>query len=379
VSDAWLLPEYVEDVLPPQAVRLESLRRGMLDLFRSRGYALVVPPLVEHLDSLLTGVGSDLDLKTFKLVDQLSGRLLGVRADIAPQVARIDAHLMNHEGVTRLCYAGEVLTTLPLAMTHSREQLQVGAELYGHAGVEADVEIIGLAVAALGLAGLEGVRLDVGHVGAFTELSRLAGFDTRTHGAVFRALQAKDLPELKALVRSAPPLVAAALVALPELYGDAGILDEARSVLPASAGVSAVLDALAVLARDLGTLGIPVGFDLAEVRGAGYHSGVVFAAYAHGYSAAVALGGRYDNVGAAFGRARPATGFSLDLREIVAGLSSAEAADAVFAPRDGGAGLKEKVAALRGAGQAVVVCLPGETPPVGSLRLASRGNGWEIE
>jgi len=319
---AWLLPENVEDVLPPQAWRMEDMRRALLDLFRSRGYQLVIPPLMEYLDSLLTGVGADLDLKTFKLVDQLSGRLMGVRADITPQVARIDAHLLAANAVNRLCYAGSVLHTQSAGFHRSREPIQIGAELYGEAGAEADLEILTLMLQGLSACGVKTVQLDIGHVGAYRALAQEAGLSGDIEHQLFGALQTKDGSAVAVLTAGLPVALRDAFAALPQLYGDRSMLAEARARLPRLAAVDAALDMLAAL--DQGLSGVEVAYDLAELRGYGYHSGVVFAAYTGGRSHAIAQGGRYDEVGRIFGRARPATGFSLDLRELVIASSGAQ-------------------------------------------------------
>ena len=319
---AWLLPENVEDVLPPQAWRMEDLRRAVLDLFRSRGYELVIPPLMEYVDSLLTGVGADLDLKTFKLVDQLSGRLMGVRADITPQVARIDAHLLTANAVNRLCYAGSVLHTQPDGFHRSREPIQLGAELYGEAGPQADLEILTLMLDALNSAGVQAIQLDIGHVGVYRALALEAGLNGDTEHQLFQALQAKDSSAVASLTASLPTALRDAFAALPQLYGARTVLTEARGRLPRLDSVTAALDTLDTLERGLDALHIEAAYDLSELRGYGYHSGVVFAAYTGGRSRAIAQGGRYDEVGRVFGRARPATGFSLDLRELV--VASAE-------------------------------------------------------
>ena len=314
---AWLLPEHLEDVLPPQAWKMEGLRRTLLDQFRARGYHLVIPPMIEYLDSLLSGAGTDLDLKTFKLVDQLSGRLMGVRADITPQVARIDAHLLGHNPVNRLCYAGSVLHAQPDGYHRSREPIQLGAELYGETGAQADLEIIQLMLDGLAAAGLGQLQLDLGHVGIYRALARVAALNGESEQALFRALQSKNASEVAALTQSIAPQYRDAFLALTELYGDAGILQLARQRLPALPELGRALDDLTAMAAGLTGRGVEVAFDLAELRGYGYHSGVVFAAYSTGRSRAIALGGRYDEVGRIFGRARPATGFSLDLRELV--------------------------------------------------------------
>ncbi|MBM3354440.1 MAG: ATP phosphoribosyltransferase regulatory subunit [Betaproteobacteria bacterium] len=311
----WLLPEHIEDVLPAEAARLEALRRAILDLFAARGYELVMPPLLEYLESLLTGTGHDLDLRTFKLVDQLSGRMMGLRADITPQVARIDAHLLNRKGVTRLCYCGSVLHARPATPTALREPLQIGAEIYGEAGIAGDLEIQKLLIRALSLAKVKGVRMDIGHVAVFRAIVRAAGIAGDQERELFEALQRKDLPELRKLARRVGGRTRQALLLLPELYGDARVLALAVRRLPALPELTRALATLRALAR---ACTIPASFDLAELRGYHYHSGVVFDAYCDGVAGPVARGGRYDEVGKAFGRARPASGFSIDLRELAA-------------------------------------------------------------
>lgn len=315
---AWLLPENVEDVLPPQAWRMEDLRRGLLDLFRARGYELVVPPLMEYVDSLLTGVGMDLDLKTFKLVDQISGRLMGIRADITPQVARIDAHLLAANAVNRLCYAGSVLHTQPDGFHRSREPIQLGAELYGEAGASADLEILTLMIDALHAGGVQDIQLDIGHVGVYRALAAEAGLNGEVEHQLFQALQTKDNSAVAGLTAALPSELRAAFAALPQLYGPRAVLTEARQRLPQLPAVTQALNTLDTLDRGMAERRIEAAYDLAELRGYGYHSGVVFAAYTLGRSRAIAQGGRYDEVGRVFGLARSATGFSLDLRELVA-------------------------------------------------------------
>ncbi len=309
----WLLPEHIEDILPAEAMRIEFLRRCILDLFFENRYELVMPPLIEFTDSLLTGTGHDLDLRTFKLVDQLSGRMMGVRADITPQVARIDAHMLNRKGVTRLCYCGSVLHTRPLTPDATREPIQIGAEIYGHAGIESDLEIQGLLCQGLAAAGAKGARMDVGHVAVFRSLVQSAGIGAELEGDLFEALQKKDAPSLKGLTKKLDAKTRAALLLLPELYGDAAILEVADKRLPNLPGLQKALTTLRALAK---ACPIPVSFDLAELRGYHYHSGVVFDAYCDGVAGAVARGGRYDEVGKAFGRLRPATGFSIELRSL---------------------------------------------------------------
>jgi ATP phosphoribosyltransferase regulatory subunit len=309
----WLLPEHIEDILPGEAMRIEILRRRILDLFFKSRFELVIPPLVEFTDSLLTGTGHDLDLRTFKLVDQISGRMMGVRADITPQVARIDAHLLNRKGVTRLCYCGSVLHARPAGPGATREPIQIGAEIYGHAGIESDLEIQALLCSALKAAGAKGLRMDVGHVAVFRALVRAANIDHEREVELFEALQKKDVPTLKNVARKLDAKTRGALLLLPELYGDVSVLRIAEKKLPRLPELQKALKTLEALAR---AAPIPLSFDLAELRGYHYHSGVVFDAYCDGVTGAVARGGRYDEVGKAFGRSRPATGFSIELRSL---------------------------------------------------------------
>jgi ATP phosphoribosyltransferase regulatory subunit len=317
----------------------------------------VMPPMLEYLESLLTGAGQDMDLRIFKLVDQLSGRTMGVRADMTTQVARIDAHLLNRASVTRLCYAGSVLHTRPSGLHATREPLQIGAEIYGHAGLEADAEIQELALASLAFAGISQVRLDLCHVGV---LRAIIANDTKAQQSeadLFTLLEAKDIPGLKALVQNFDSVTSEALLALPGLYGDASIIQRARQVLPKAPGIARALDELDLLIKQAGTASVTV--DLADLRGYHYHSGVMFAAYVPGLPNAVARGGRYDHVGEAFGRARPATGFSMDLRELARLLPGAERKRAIRAPWGTEAALRQKIAELRKAGEIVIQSLPG--------------------
>ena len=325
----WLLPENFEDILPPQAQRIDGMRAKLLGLFRVHGYQLVIPPMLEYLESLLTGTGHDLDLRTFKLVDQLSGRTMGVRADITPQVARIDAHLLNRRGVTRLCYAGSVLLTRPRGLDSTREPLQIGAEIYGHAGIESDLEIQQLLIDSLAACGVSGARLDIGHVAVFRAICRHGGVGAELESELYEVLEGKDLPALRVVTKPLPKATRNALLALPELYGDGTILERAGRALPKYPQIKAALRDLKVLSR---SGRIPVSVDLADLRGYHYHSGVVFAAYAPGVANAVALGGRYDEVGKAFGRARPATGFSMDLRDLARIAPQEAGAAAIGAP-----------------------------------------------
>ncbi|MDX9707047.1 MAG: ATP phosphoribosyltransferase regulatory subunit [Azospira sp.] len=377
----WLLPEHLADALPQEAAAIERRRRAVLDLFRVHGYELVMPPLIEYLDSLLTGSGQDLKLRTFKLVDQLSGRTLGVRADITPQVARIDAHLLNRQGVARLCYCDSVLHTLPASIGASREPIQIGAELYGHAGHEADLEIIRLMAGALAAAGAPAARIDLGHVGIFRALAEAAGLDDGAVDVALSLLQDKDVPGLESFCTGFAEPYRAAFLRLPTFYGGIEVLDRAARELPSLPAIDAALTTLRTLARAMPDL--PLSFDLADLRGYHYHNGVVFAAYHPACAGAVALGGRYDGAGRDFGRARPATGYSMDLR-VVAQLSPlVPEAGAVLVPHAGDdAALAAAIAALRAGGEVVVEQLPGQVPPEGPLCdrcLVVRDGQWVIE
>jgi ATP phosphoribosyltransferase regulatory subunit len=309
----WVLPEYVEDILPAEAMRIESLRRKILDLFFENRFELVIPPLLEYMDSLLTGTGHDLDVRTFKVVDQYSGRTMGVRADITPQVARIDAHLLNRKGVTRLCYCGSVLHTRPASPGATREPIQIGAEIFGEPDVAADLEIQRLLCEALELAGARNARLDIGHVAVFRAIVRQAKVAPEAESELFEALQKKDVSALRALTKKFSASTRDAVLMLPDLYGGTEVLDLAEKKLPAIDSLRKALKTLRALAK---ASPIQMSFDLAELRGYHYHSGVVFDAYCDRISGAVARGGRYDEVGKAFGRSRPATGFSIDLRSL---------------------------------------------------------------
>ncbi len=377
----WVLPDHIQDVLPAEADRLEGLRRRLLDAFRGHGYQLVMPPLLEYLDSLTTGSGQDLKLRTFKLVDQLSGRTMGVRADMTPQVARIDAHLLNRRGVTRLCYCASVLHTLPSTLTATREPLQLGAELYGHEGLEADIEIIRLLAEVMRIAEVPASRIDLGHVGLFRILAARAGLVPEREEELFDLLQAKDVPGLRDCLAGVADPWRGALLALPGLYGGVEVLDKAAALLPGDAGIARALAELRDLARALGEL--PVSFDLADLRGYHYHSGIVFAAYGEGSPAALALGGRYDRLGAAFGRGRPATGFSLDLRELALLAAGVPPRGAVLAPAEDDAALAEAIAQLRAGGEIVMTGLPGHEGTwieAGCDRQLTRRDGrWVVE
>ena len=365
MKNRWLLPEGISDLLPDAAQDLEGLRRAMLDTYCRHGFELVLPPLVEYLDSLLIGSGGDLDLKTFKLVDQLSGQSLGVRADITPQVSRIDAHLLQQRDINRLCYAASVLRTRPSGQEGSREPIQIGAEVYGHAGIEADIEVIDLLLQSLALAELGPVRLDINHLGlASLLLAELEGVDEE---AVLQLLQARDLPSLRELLApwSQQP-AAAALLALPECFGPAeSAMARARTVLASWPQATPHLDALDAvlgslrLARHAGHVSLAI--DLADVQGFRYHTGLGFAAYVEGHARAVGRGGRYDGIGAAFGRGRPATGFSLDLRELVELRRDRHTPPAIIvAPWSDDPALLAFIDTLRAQGETVLQLLPGQ-------------------
>ncbi len=356
----WLLPENIADVLPSEARKIEDLRRVMLDHFRLYGYELVAPPLLEYLESLLNGAGVDTDLRTFKLVDQLSGRTLGLRADMTTQVARIDAHLLNRASVTRLCYAGSVLHTRPSGLHTTREPLQIGCEIYGHAGLEADAEIQELALASLALAGFSQVRIDLCHVGVVRALLDQDARAKRDEQTLFAALRSKDIATLRELTAHYETATRAALLALPGLYGDTKVLQAAREILPPLPGVRSALNELQELANLDSLAGNAiVAIDLADLRGYQYESGAMFALYVPGLPNAVARGGRYDHVGAAFGRARPATGFSMDLRELARLLPTSARKSSIRAPWGQDAALRAKIAELRASGEIVIQSLPG--------------------
>lgn len=380
MKPAWLLPEHVEDILPPYAWHAESLRRRLLDLFDSYGYELVAPPLVEFLDSLLTGSARDLDLKTFKVVDGLSGRQMGLRADITPQAARIDAHLLNRQGVTRLCYAGPVLHTRPAGLMTSREPFQMGAELFGHAGIEADREILELLLASLQATGLSDARVSLGHIGLFRALVQAAGLPADAERALFKAMKTKDVPELESLTASLADPWKSAFRRLPDLYGGIEIVSLARRALPDLPGVVEALDELAGLLSLRHDFQLAV--DLGDLRGFGYHNGAVFAAYTGGQAQAIALGGRYDGAGAIFGRARPATGFSLDLRRILNVLPEPAARPGILVPSGDDATLRARIAELRAAGERVIVELTGSDTSIQesgcNRRLIQASGTWQI-
>ena len=357
----WLLPEYVEDILPVEALHIEVMRRQIIDLLLVHGYQQVMPPLLEYVESLLSGSGSDMDLHMFKVIDQLSGRMMGLRADMTPQVARIDAHLLNSEGITRLCYANSVLHTVPSGITKTREPLQVGAELYGHSGLESDLEVQRVMLQCLSVAGVSKIHLDLGHVAVFRGIIKGAGISRELEAELFAVLQAKDVSALKELCIKLQKDTRDALMLLPQLYGDKKILDEAIKRLPEYPEVRVALDELSIVEEELKPIIDEVAFDLADLRGYHYHTGIVFAAYANGCSNAIALGGRYDEIGKAFGRARPATGFSMDLRELSRLVKPQTYPSGIRAPfQKKNKELENMIEQLRSSGQIVVMDLPGQ-------------------
>ena len=365
--ERWLLPQGIEEALPAEAAKLEQMRRRLLDVFASWGYQLVKPPLIEYLESLLTGTGHDLDLQTFKLIDQLTGRSMGIRADMTPQVARIDAHQFKSDAPNRLCYTGTVLQTRPDGFGSSRSPMQIGAELYGHAGVESDVEIISLMLETFAQAGVENVSLDIGHVGIFRALAAQAKLDQEQEAALFEMLQRKAIPEIQAFVAALDVAddMRQMLNVLAELHGGDECLEKAAEKL--SAADNSVKEALAYLQQTVSLLkqssNVSIHFDLAELRGYHYQTGIVFAAYVQGQGQEIARGGRYDDIGEVFGRARPATGFSTDLKTLV-NLSTknkaAATAAAIFVPQCDDAGRAEQIRQLRSAGECVIEELPGQ-------------------
>jgi ATP phosphoribosyltransferase regulatory subunit len=378
-KNSWLLPEGIEEILPEDAKYLESLRSKLLELFVCWGYDLVIPPFIDFLDSLLTGSGHDLDLQTFKLTDQISGEMLGVRADMTPQVARIDVHNLKYDWPTRLCYVGTILNARSDPLHKSRSPMQIGAELYGHAGKESDVEVIRLMLEMLALTGLQNIHLDLGHVGIYRALSRQAGLTELQEGALFDVLQRKARPELHVLIDSYAinADLKAMLLKLPELNGGKDVLDKARLLfLKANNEVKHALENLESIAERLAVHFpfLPISFDLAELRGYHYHTGMVFAAFVPSIGREIARGGRYDNIGAVFGRARPATGFSADLK-LLSSLSKQYCQETqrelIFAPYSEDVQLNEKIRELRANQQAVIQQLPGQTGSAKELGCTS--------
>ena len=359
---AWVLPDHIADVLPSEARHIEELRRLYLDTARRFGYELVMPPLLEYIESLLSGTGRTLNLQTFKLVDQLSGRTLGLRADTTPQVARIDAHLLNRVGVTRLCYCGPVLHTRPDRPFATREPLQFGAEIYGHAGLEADLEIIELALTALDAVALKNVSLDLSDARIVPALLSGVSISSDAKDALHQALAAKDLTSIQDLAKELPSNVQKALVELVQMYGDISVLSQAEKTFSAWPTIVQSIQELRHIAQAFKH--VHITFDLADLRGYGYYSGVRFAMFVAGTNDALVRGGRYDEVGAVFGRKRPAVGFSLDLKELISAVPAQPLKAAIRAPWGVEDGLREALAQLRGQGETVVCAMPGHESEV---------------
>ena len=382
-ENRWLLPEGIDELLPERAAQLEALRRQLLDQCATWGYRYVVPPLVEFTDSLLVGLGADLDLVTCKFTDRLSGRMLGVRADITPQTARMDAHSLAETGVTRLCYAGSTLLSAPQSAVSDRAPIQLGAELFGSASIEADSEIITLLLSMLEGAGVTAIpTLDIGHIGIYDALFSGAGLDAETESQIFDALQRKSMPDIARLSASLPRAVADKLNCLATLHGAPEVLARARSAFAAEPVVMAALDDLdAVLAQVQAAFpNLSLYVDLTELRGFRYHTGLVFAVYLEGRGTAVAKGGRYDNIGAVFGRDRPATGFAIDLKALMESSAVAPSTAApIIAPPSDDPALRDKVATLRAAGSVVVIDVAPGVDIDGAARLVKAGAEWVVE
>ena len=382
-ENRWLLPEGIDELLPERAAQLETLRRRLLDQCATWGYRYVIPPLVEFTDSLLVGLGADLDVVTCKFTDQMSGRMLGVRADITPQTARMDAHSLAEEGVTRLCYAGSTLQSTPQSVISGRAPIQLGAELYGSSAIDADSEIIALMLSTFESAGVSRpLTLDIGHIGIYDALFSNAGLDPELERQVFDALQRKSAPDIERLSASLPAIVAERLGQLASLHGASDVLATARAMFPDEPEVMTALDELdAVLAGVQDAFpDVGVYVDLTELRGFRYHTGLVFAVYLEGRGSAVAKGGRYDNIGAVFGRDRPATGFAIDLKALVDDAAHSDAADVpVIAPQSNDAALRAAVNALRSAGRTVVIDVPPGVGLPNAERLVLRDGEWVIE
>ncbi len=388
-KDRWLLPEGIEEILPAEARRFESMRRRILDLFSSWGYELVMPPLIEYLESLLTGVGKDMDLQTFKLTDQLTGRMMGVRPDMTPQAARIDTHYLKRNTPVRLCYLGSVLRTRPDEFAGSREPLQLGAELFGHAGPESDAEVLSLMIATLELSGIEDTHIDLGHVGVFRGLAAQAKLDAEQEIELFDALQRKARSQAESLLSDygATAKAKEMLLALLDLSGEAEVLDQARRLFKtAPKTVHDALDNLQSVSTLVGRQLPEVGlyFDLAELSGYHYYTGTVFSAFVPGHGRAIAKGGRYDGIGKSFGRDRAATGFGADLRQLLKFSKRQEKEIfGILAPHEDDAQLRQEIARLRTRGERVVSQLPGDKAGAADLgcdrKLARKGDRWVVE
>jgi ATP phosphoribosyltransferase regulatory subunit len=389
-KNAWLLPDGIEEILPAETQHLECLRSRLLKLFACWGYELVIPPFIDYLDSLLTGSGHDLALQTFTLTDQISGKLLGVRADMTPQVARIDAHNLTADCPNRLCYVGTILHTRGDALEKTRSPMQIGAELYGHAGQESDIEVIRLMLEMLAMTGLLNVHLDLGHVGIYRALSKQAGLTDMQESQLFDVLQRKARPELAELIASLDidAALKALLLTLPELNGGLDTLDKAKAIFAnAPVDVQLALADLSAIAEQLTRRypNLTISCDLAELRGYHYHTGVVFAAFVPKVGHEIARGGRYDNIGAVFGRSRPATGFSADLK-VLSALSrsngTATALPRIFAPCGDDKGLEAAIRDLRAQGHSIVQELLGQSGDAKALGctavLTQEHQNWVI-
>jgi len=378
----WTLPDYVEDMLPDEAVYLESLRRSILDLYQAHGYFYVIPPMLEYIESLNSN-GQDMDLDTFKVVDQLSGRLMGVRADITPQVARIDAHLIHNEEVTRLSYAGSVLRTKPASFLQSREPFQIGAELYGFKGIEADLEIQTLLIKTLNTIGIKTPVFDFNHLDIFTSLIASSNIERDLLDRLYEAMQKKDQSEVKSLTQSLDKKNREALIALVSLYGDVNILKEADKVLPQDKAIKNALQFLNQIDKALKEYEIKISYDLSDIRGYQYHNGLVFSVYADQCYSPIALGGRYDNIGASFGRKRPATGFTMDLKNIVTLFPNGKKAKAILAPQGNDAGLQKAIETLRQQGDIVAIDLFGDMNAIQNncdrILMQDAAKAWKVK
>lgn len=385
--DSWLLPDGIDEVLPEQARFIEKSRRELLDLYNSWGYDLVIPPMVEFSESLLSGFGSDLDLVTFKLTDQLSGRMMGIRADITPQAARIDAHSLNRQGPSRLCYAGTVLQTKPRAPLESRTPISIGVELFGEAGIGADIEVIELFLKTLETAGIDEVHLDIGHVDILRGLLVGSKLSNVQETELFELLQRKANAELDAWIAEniTDSKLAGWLKSLPALSGSVDVLAEARSRLAgAPEPVIAALDQLNKIVDALTNQSVTIYLDLGDLAGYRYHTGIVFAAYKQGYGKALGNGGRYDNIGQAFGRARTATGFAFDLKSLVAnGVTEQQTLLGIYVPSNTDTQCDDMVAQLREQGERVVQGFDGQVPNFKEIncdrQLVKKGDQYQIE
>jgi ATP phosphoribosyltransferase regulatory subunit len=383
IADRWLLPAGVEEIQPREARRMEEMRRQILDLFRTWGYELVITPLIEYTESLLIGLGHDLDTQTFKVTDQLTGRSMAIRPDITPQTARMDAHSLNREGPTRLCYADSVLHTRPRSLFASRSPFQVGAELYGDAGVASDIEVISLMLETLALTGLQDITLDLGHIGIYRELVAQAGLDGDQESQFFDALQRKAVTEIRSLLEPNGDS-AGLLLQLTQLHGGIEVLDKARQVLaPAGDKVAAIINTLEKIADQISrrSPGVDLFFDLGELQGYRYHTGLVFGAYLPGCGQAIANGGRYDDIGEVFGRARPATGFNLDLKAVLDQLETGdeESVQGIFAPASDDESLWRKIRELRGQGYRVISGLGDRTSDSScDQQLVLQDGEWQL-